>query len=201
MTIFLILIGVTIGLAVGVYLGGEVADTFELRPENTDGLMIVKGANVMLGYLGDPVKTAEVIRNGWYITGDIARMDRNGSISITGRISRFSKIAGEMVPHELVEHEINRILKPDHRVLAVAGGEDPRRGEKLIAFYSDPEIVKPAELVRQLREANIPNLWIPKQENFVLIDKIPQLGSGKLDLAGLSRLAEEFTRTGHIGGE
>ena len=176
-------------------------DTFELRPENTDGLMIVKGANVMLGYLGDPVKTAEVIRNGWYITGDIARMDRNGSISITGRISRFSKIAGEMVPHELVEHEINRILKPDHRVLAVAGGEDPRRGEKLIVFYSDPDIIKPAELVRQLREANIPNLWIPKQENFVLIDKIPQLGSGKLDLAGLSRLAGEFTRTGHIGGE
>ena len=155
----------------------------------------------MLGYLGDPVKTAEVIRNGWYITGDIARMDRNGSISITGRISRFSKIAGEMVPHELVEHEINRLIKPDHRVLAIAGGEDSRRGEKLIAFYSDPDIVKPAELVRQLREANIPNLWIPKQENFVLIDKIPQLGSGKLDLAGLSQLAEEFTRTGHIGGE
>ena len=173
-------------------------DTMELRPENTDGLLIVKGANVMLGYLGDPARTAEVIRNGWYITGDIARMDRNGSISITGRLSRFTKIAGEMIPHELVEREIDNILKPEERIIAVAGGEDPRRGEKLIVFYSDREQVKPEELVRKLREANIPNLWIPKQENFVWIERIPQLGSGKLDLAKLSEKAEEFSRTGKI---
>jgi len=169
-------------------------ETFELRPENADGLLIVKGANVMLGYLGDPEKTAEVIRDGWYITGDIARMDRTGSISITGRTSRFSKIAGEMIPHELVEREINQILKPDGQVIAVAGGEDSRRGEKLIVFYSDRDLVKPAELVRQLREAHIPNLWIPKPENFVWIEKIPQLGSGKLDLKKLSEAAAEFCR-------
>ena len=175
-------------------------ETFELRPENADGLLIVKGANVMLGYLGDPVKTAEMIRNGWYITGDIARMDRNGSISITGRISRFSKIAGEMIPHELVEREINNILQPDGQIIAVAGGEDPKRGEKLIVFYSDADAVKPAELVRQLREAGIPNLWIPKLENFVRIEKIPMLGSGKLDLAGLSLLAKKFCRNGLITG-
>ncbi|MBQ9336231.1 MAG: AMP-binding protein [Lentisphaeria bacterium] len=170
--------------------------TFELMPEDTDGLLIVKGANVMLGYLGDPKKTAEVIRDGWYITGDIARMNRNGTIFITGRISRFSKIAGEMVPHELVEREINNILRPDHQVIAVAGGEDHRRGEKLIVFYSDRKLVKPDELVKQLRAANIPNLWIPKPENFVWIEKIPQLGSGKLDLAKLAEKANEFCRTG-----
>ena len=172
--------------------------TFKLMPENTDGLLIVKGANVMLGYLSDPEKTREVIRNGWYITGDIARMDRNGSISITGRFSRFSKIAGEMIPHELVEQEINRILKPEERIIAVAGGEDPRRGEKLIVFYTDRNRIKPEELVKKLREDNIPNLWIPKPENFVWIEHIPQLGSGKLDLAKLSEKAEEFSRNGKI---
>ena len=171
-------------------------DTFKLMPENCDGLMIVKGANVMLGYLAEPEKTAEVIRNGWYITGDIARMDRNGSISITGRLSRFTKIAGEMIPHELVEREIDNLLRPDERIIAVAGGEDPRRGEKLIVFYTDREKVKPDELVKKLREANIPNLWIPKPENFVWIEKIPQLGSGKLDLAKLSEMAKEFCRKG-----
>ena len=174
-------------------------ETFRLRPENADGLLIVKGANVMLGYLADPEKTAEVIRDGWYITGDIARMDRNGSISITGRFSRFTKIAGEMIPHELVEREINNLLRPDSQIIAVAGGEDPRRGEKLIVFYSDRELVKPDELIQKLREENIPNLWIPKAENFVWIEKIPQLGSGKLDLARLSEQAKQFCRTGKAG--
>lgn len=168
--------------------------TFKLMPENTDGLLIVKGANVMLGYLGEPQKTAEVIRDGWYITGDIAHMNRNGFITITGRLSRFTKIAGEMIPHELVEREINNILLPEDRVIAVSGGEDARRGEKLIVFYTDPEIVKPLELVQKLREANIPNLWIPKAENFVQIEKIPQLGSGKLDLSALAEMAREFCR-------
>ena len=172
--------------------------TFQLRPEDTDGLLIVKGANVMLGYLDDPEKTAEVIRDGWYITGDIARMNRNGAISITGRISRFTKIAGEMIPHELVEREINNILRPDRQVIAVAGGPDPRRGERLIVFYSDREIVKPEELVKQLRSADIPNLWIPKPENFVWIEQIPQLGSGKLDLARLAALAKKFCLTGSV---
>lgn len=169
-------------------------NTFELKPENTDGLLVVKGANVMLGYLGDPKKTGEVIRDGWYITGDIARMDRNGSISITGRFSRFTKIAGEMIPHELVEREINNILHPDEQLIAVAGGEDSKRGEKLIVFYKKDGQVNPDELIRKLRGANIPNLWIPKRENFVEVEQIPQLGSGKLDLARLSKMAEEFCR-------
>ena len=152
----------------------------------------------MMGYLGEPEKTAEVIRDGWYITGDIAKMDRNGFISITGRFSRFTKIAGEMVPHELVEREINNILLPDERIIAVSGGEDPRRGEKLVVFYTDRERVKPEELVRKLREAGIPNLWIPKAENFVWIEQIPQLGSGKLDLAALSEKARIFCLNGKV---
>ena len=172
--------------------------TFELLPENTDGLLIVRGAIVMMGYLADPEKTSEVLRKGWYITGDIAKMDRNGFITITGRLSRFSKIAGEMVPHELVEQEINNILLPDERIIAITGGEDEVRGEKLIVFYTDRDAVKPEELIRQLRDAQIPNLWIPKAENFVYIESLPHLGSGKLDLTSLSEKAKEFCRNGHI---
>lgn len=173
--------------------------TFNLMPEDTDGLLIVKGAIVMMGYLGEPEKTAEVIRDGWYITGDIAHMNRNGFITITGRLSRFTKIAGEMIPHELVEREINNILLPDERVVAVSGAEDARRGEKLIVFYVRPEIVKPHELVQKLRAANIPNLWIPKEENFILIEKIPQLGSGKLDLSALAEMAKAHGRKSEPG--
>ena len=167
--------------------------TFELMPENTDGLMIVKGAIVMKGYLGEPGKTAEVIRDGWYVTGDIAHMNRNGFITITGRLSRFSKIAGEMVPHELVEREINSILQPEERLVAVCGAADARHGEKLIVFYTDARRLAPEELIRQLKDRQIPNLWIPKAENFILVDSLPMLGNGKLDLAALVELAKKYS--------
>jgi len=169
--------------------------TFELLPEDTDGLLIVTGANVMQGYLGEPEKSAEVIRDGWYITGDIARMDKNGFITITGRLSRFSKIAGEMVPHELVEREINAILQPDERLVAVTGVADEVRGEKLVVFYTDERLLAPEQLVRALRQRQIPNLWIPKAEDFIKVDAIPLLGSGKLDLNALNELAKRFAGT------
>jgi acyl-[acyl-carrier-protein]-phospholipid O-acyltransferase/long-chain-fatty-acid--[acyl-carrier-protein] ligase len=163
--------------------------TFELLPEECDGLLLVKGAIVMQGYLNDPEKTSEVIRDQWYVTGDIGHMDRNRFITLTGRLSRFSKIAGEMVPHELVEREINNILQPDHRILAVAGAPDADKGEKLIVFYTDSELLAPEQVVRWLRERKIPNLWIPKSENFIKVDELPMLGSGKLDLARLKAMA------------
>lgn len=166
--------------------------TFHLKEENTDGLLIVKGAIVMMGYLGEEAKTAEAIRDGYYITGDIARMDRNGFISLTGRLSRFTKIAGEMIPHELVERTLNKIIKPDDLILSVTGGTDSRKGEKLIVFYTDPEKVKVPELLAKMRADGVPNLWIPKAENFVLVEKIPLLGSGKVDLKALGNMAREF---------
>ena len=149
------------------------------------------------GYLDDPEKTSEVLRHGkWYITGDIARMNRNGFITITGRMSRFSKIAGEMVPHELVEKEINDLLRPDDRLFAVCGGSDTRKGERLLVFYTDPERLVPAEVVRELNKLPIPKLWIPKEDSFVQIAELPVLGSGKLDLAKLAEMAQNFCATG-----
>ena len=172
-------------------------DTFELLPENTDGLMIVKGATVMQGYLDDPEKTSEVMRDGkWYVTGDIARMNRNGFITITGRMSRFSKIAGEMVPHELVEKEITNLLRPEDRLFAVCGGSDTRKGERLLVFYTDRTRLDPHEVVQALNKLPIPKLWIPKEDSFVLLPELPVLGSGKLDLAKLAEMAQNFCTTG-----
>ena len=171
--------------------------TFELLPENTDGLMIVKGATVMKGYLNDPEKTAEVMYQGqWYITGDIARMNRNGFVTITGRMSRFSKIAGEMVPHELVEREINNLLRPEDRLFAVCGGSDTRKGERLLVFYTDRDRLDPALVVKELNKLPIPKLWIPKADSFVYVESLPLLGSGKLDLAKLAEMAQNFCTTG-----
>jgi acyl-[acyl-carrier-protein]-phospholipid O-acyltransferase/long-chain-fatty-acid--[acyl-carrier-protein] ligase len=82
-------------------------ETFEPLPLGTSGMLLVKGPNVMKGYLGQPEETAKVIRDGWYVTGDIAMVDTQGFIHITGRLSRFSKIGGEMVPHVRVEETMH----------------------------------------------------------------------------------------------
>ena len=163
-------------------------DTFETMPPDTDGLLLVKGPNIMQGYLKEPEKTAEVMHDGWYITGDIGQMDPGGRITITGRMSRFSKIAGEMVPHELIEKEINEVIQATECCIGICGVEDRKKGEKLIVLYSDDEF-QPESVIRELRKRNIPNLWIPKKENFIKVEHIPMLGSGKLDIAGIKRLA------------
>jgi len=72
--------------------------------------LLVKGANQMMGYLGQPERTAEVSIDGWYVTGDIAAVDDEGFVRITDRLSRFSKIGGEMVPHLKVEEAVYAIV-------------------------------------------------------------------------------------------
>ncbi len=174
-------------------------DTFELKPPDTDGLLIVKGPTVMQGYLNDPVKTAEVIRDGWYLTGDIARMSDRGYITVTGRLSRFSKIAGEMVPHELVEKEINEIIRSETRCIAVCGVEDSKKGEKLVVIYSD-RTVDPQAVVKELRARDLPNLWIPRPDNFYFIQEIPMLGSGKLYFTELKKAAAKLAAESNNAG-
>jgi len=166
-------------------------DTFETMPADTDGLLLVKGPNIMQGYLKEPEKTAEVMHDGWYITGDIGQMNSSGHITITGRMSRFSKVAGEMVPHELVEKEINEIIQATECCVGVCGVEDEKKGERLIVFYSHEEL-DPEFIIQQLRKNNLPNLWIPRKENFIKVEHIPMLGSGKLDVGGIKKLCKKL---------
>jgi acyl-[acyl-carrier-protein]-phospholipid O-acyltransferase/long-chain-fatty-acid--[acyl-carrier-protein] ligase len=161
--------------------------TFEPLPTNTEGLLLVKGSNRMLGYLKQPERTAEVFRDGWYITGDIAVIDDEGFIRITDRLSRFSKIGGEMVPHLKVEEAILNAMGDGQ--CAVTGVPDEQRGERLVALYVRPEIA-PADLWQKLNASDLPRLWIPKRENIYPVDALPQLGTGKLDLRGVKARAQ-----------
>ena len=154
-----------------------------------EGLLLVKGDNVMRGYLDDPARTAEAIRNGWYVTGDIARIDEDGFIFITDRLFRFSKIGGEMVPHLRVEDAINRVLQETAAV--VTSVPDSAKGERLVAFYAKPGIT-PQELWDKLGASDLPRLWIPKRESLVPIEAIPTLGTGKVDLRRVKELAAEI---------
>jgi acyl-[acyl-carrier-protein]-phospholipid O-acyltransferase/long-chain-fatty-acid--[acyl-carrier-protein] ligase len=157
-----------------------------------EGLLLVKGPNVMQGYLNQPEKTREVIRDGWYVTGDMARIDHDGFVTITDRLSRFSKIGGEMVPHQLLEEKIQDALGKTETVCAATSVPDEKRGERLVLLLT-PEACPPEEALRILREAGLPNLWIPSRESVLLIDAIPVLGSGKMDLKGLREMALAMT--------
>ncbi|MCM2358259.1 MAG: acyl-[ACP]--phospholipid O-acyltransferase [Geobacteraceae bacterium] len=156
-------------------------------PEGEAGLILVKGPNVMLGYLGRPDKSAEVIRDGWYVSGDIGRLDESGFLHITDRMSRFSKIGGEMVPHGAIEDEIHALLGRQ-QVVAVTALPDEKRGEKLVVIHTQ-EAGDAETLHRLLAESPLPNLWKPGRDCYLGVDSLPILGSGKLDLKGLKEIA------------
>ena len=163
---------------------------------NTPGMLWVKGPNVMAGYLGQSEKTAEVIRDGWYKTGDIALVDEDGFIRITGRESRFSKLGGEMVPHLKIEETIQKIVGAgeDELKLAVTAVPDERKGERLVVLHTALDKT-PDEICKELSQAGLPNLWIPSPDSFCQVDEIPVLGTGKVDLKGLQTLAlEKFAK-------
>ena len=153
----------------------------------TEGLLLLNGPNRMLGYLGDPELTRDSLREGWYVTGDIACIDEAGFVRITDRLSRFSKIAGEMIPHMKVEEQIQALIDTNHGC-AVSAAPDDARGERLVAFYTDP-LVTPAELWERLCRTDLPRLWIPKRDDLRFIEQIPSLGTGKVDLRAVRTLA------------
>jgi acyl-[acyl-carrier-protein]-phospholipid O-acyltransferase/long-chain-fatty-acid--[acyl-carrier-protein] ligase len=170
----------------------------EIREPETDrklslydtGMLWLRGPNIFEGYLHDPKRTAEILRDGWLKTGDIGRFDEDGFLYIEGRLSRFSKIGGEMVPHEAIEQKIIDLLElsgRDERPLAIVGVQDEAKGEALVLLSAvDIDL---AELRKKLQEAGVPNLWIPKHVQRV--EAIPVLASGKLDLKKCNELVAE----------
>jgi 1-acyl-sn-glycerol-3-phosphate acyltransferase len=166
---------------------------------NQPGMLLITGPNVMKGYLGRDDLTASVMHDGWYETGDIARIDEEGFIFITGRESRFSKIGGEMVPHIQIEEALNHVVPGRDegvQVFAVTAVPDEKKGERLIAVHT-PISLTPQEVQKLLMDANLPNLYIPSADSFLQVPALPVLGTGKLDLKALQNLARErFSGTG-----
>ena len=188
---------------VGRVIPGSVAAVFDLETNerlgtNKEGMLKIKGPNVMSGYLNHSTKTAELIQDGWYTTGDLAVIDEEGFIRITGRQSRFSKIGGEMVPHIRIGQEISRII--DERSEDIASNEgasincvvtavpDSSKGERLVVLHK-PISKSARDIIDQLQLTGIPNLWIPSSSCFLEVSDIPLLGTGKLDLRAVKEMA------------
>jgi acyl-[acyl-carrier-protein]-phospholipid O-acyltransferase/long-chain-fatty-acid--[acyl-carrier-protein] ligase len=174
------------------------AETRQPVPLGQPGLMLVRGPNVMQGYLGQPEKTAEVLRDGWYVTGDIAALDEDGFLQITDRLSRFSKIGGEMVPHIRVEEKLHELTGGMEQLFVVTGVPDEKKGERLVVLHKLAE-AEWTELSTKLPQIDLPNLWKPRADQFHHVDAFPMLGTGKLDLRKIRELAVQFS-IGETGG-
>jgi len=178
-------------LAPGIAARITNAETGEPATLHETGMLWLRGVNIFGGYLDDPTRTADVLTESWFKTGDLARFDEDGFLFIEGRLSRFSKIGGEMVPHETVEQRIIEALElpRDERTIAIAGIPDEAKGEALVVLTTrdlDAKVLR-----EKLSALGVPNLWIPK--NIKRIETIPTLASGKLDLAGCKALAMQST--------
>ena len=160
----------------------------ELGPDE-EGLLMVTGANRMIGYWNDTERTAAAIEEGWYRTGDLATIDEDGFLRITDRLSRFSKIGGEMVPHLKIEEAASNAFL--EMACAVTGIPDIIRGERLVLLYVAADVA-PEEVGRKLAESDLPKLWVPKRDNIYRVECLPTLGTGKLDLRALRAQAEQL---------
>lgn len=167
-------------------------ETREPLPAGSPGLLLVHGPNVMQGYLGKPEQTAEVLRDGWYATGDIASEDEDGFLTITDRVSRFSKIGGEMVPHVRVEERLQELAGAAEQRFVVAAVPDGKKGERLVVLHTlAPDELK--AVLEKLPQAGLPNLWTPRPNQFFSVEEFPCLGTGKLDMRRVRELALEFS--------
>ncbi len=159
-------------------------------PAGESGLLLVKGPSVMQGYLNAPAKTAEVLRDGWYNTGDIARLDEDGFLFLTDRLTRFSKIGGEMVPHGAVEEALQQACGTSEPCVAVVSEEDDAKGEHLVVCFT-PKAGSADTLHQALKRSGLPNLWIPSRAHFLAIPGIPVLGTGKTDLRAIRSFVQQ----------
>jgi len=168
-------------------------ETEQTLPVNQPGLLLVRGPNVMQGYLNQPEKTAAVLRDGWYNTGDIAMLDEDGFLRVTDRLSRFSKIGGEMVPHIKVEDKLHELAHATEQVFVVTAVPDERKGERLMVLHTLPED-KLEETLELLAKSDLPALSRPRPDQFLRVVKLPYLGTGKLDLRKARELALEVAK-------
>ncbi len=165
-------------------------ETGRIVEPGKQGVLWIKGPNVMKGYLNQPQKTAEVIVDGWYNTGDIATVDEEGFITITDRLGRFSKIAGEMVSHTAIEEVCHKGLAAEDRLVAATSIPDEKKGEQIVVLYVE-SAMNGDRLFELLSQSELPNLAKPRRENLIGVEAIPILGSGKLDLQKIKLIASQ----------
>jgi len=165
-------------------------DTLETLPTGEDGLILFGGSQVMLGYLNDPEKTADVIiqldDKRWYKTGDKGHLDQDGFLTIVDRYSRFAKIGGEMISLGAIEGAIGKVLPENIEILTTAL-PDGKKGEKVILLMAGD--IDQDEMKGLIEQSGLHPLMRPAE--LIHVEAIPKLGSGKNDFSRAKQIALE----------
>ncbi|MBV1790071.1 acyl-[ACP]--phospholipid O-acyltransferase [Marinobacterium sp. D7] len=167
--------------------------TYETLPVGEDGLILISGGQVMLGYLKNEEKTSDAIieldGRRWYKTGDKGHVDEDGFLTIVDRYSRFAKIGGEMISLGAVEAVVREVvgefMKGDEIEFAATNVKDDKKGERVVLLITPG--ADAATLRQRLIDRGTNPLMIPSE--IIEVEALPKLGSGKIDFAGLKRLA------------
>ena len=177
---------------------GKVIPNVQVRMEHYDtgeeckvseiGKILVKGDNVMKGYFDDFEQTSLSIRHGWYDTGDMGYMDEDGYLWHVGRLKRFIKIGGEMVSLIKVEDVLEKFLPPDVQCCVVEV-PDALRGAKIVAAVTHN--IDDKAVLKKMSE-HLPNIALPKQ--FVVIEELPKMGSGKIDFRKITDMTRDLVQ-------
>ncbi|HVN47209.1 MAG TPA: AMP-binding protein [Bacteroidota bacterium] len=179
---------------------GRALPNIKIRIENYEtgdecavgeiGKILVKGDNVMKGYFDDFEATSLSIRHGWYDTGDMGYIDSEGFIWHVGRLKRFIKIGGEMVSLIRVEYVLEHLLPPEIESCVVEVPE-PMRGSKIVAVVTQK--IHEKQILKKMAE-QLPNIALPKQ--FVVMDELPKMGSGKIDFRRITDIVRDMLQHG-----
>jgi acyl-[acyl-carrier-protein]-phospholipid O-acyltransferase/long-chain-fatty-acid--[acyl-carrier-protein] ligase len=172
----------------GVQVRIENYETGEVCRVGQTGKILVKGDLVMKGYFDDFEETSLHIRHGWYDTGDMGVMDKDGYLWHVGRLRRFVKIGGEMVSLIRVELALEKYLPPEVECCVVEV-PDPIRGAKIVAVTT--QSLDEKAMLKAL-SAELPNLALPKQ--FIVMEDLPKMGSGKIDFRTITERARDVVR-------
>ena len=172
----------------GVEVRVENYETGESCKVGQIGKILVKGDNVMKGYFDDFEETALHIRHGWYDTGDMGFMDEDGYLWHVGRLKRFLKIGGEMVSLVKVEDVLDKLLPKDTECCVVEV-PDHLKGAKIVAAVTQKLDEK--TILRSMAE-KLPTIALPKQ--FVVIEELPKMASGKIDFRKITDMVRDMVR-------
>ncbi|NLV18876.1 MAG: AMP-binding protein [Bacteroidetes bacterium] len=184
---------------------GRVLPNLKVRVENFEtgeecatgetGKIMVKGDSVMSGYFDDPVQTAEVLKDGWYDTGDMGYLDDDNYLWHAGRFKRFAKVGGEMVSLVRVENVLEKYL-PEGANCCVVEIIEEKKGSYIVAAVSRE--VNKTEILRKMM-TDLPIIALPRQ--FVVISDLPVMGTGKIDFRTVTKMVEEMIKETVFAGK
>ena len=173
---------------------GKIAPAIEYRIDpvpgiETGGELVVKGPNIMLGYImPDNPGVLVPPEGGWYHTGDVVDVDEIGFMFIKDRIKRFAKIGGEMVSLNAVNEMVCNAYQDNEYQYGVVATPHESKGEQIVLVTNNPNVTQEG-LHAYIKQNGMSELYLPRV--ILHMEKLPVFATGKMDNITLKKMVME----------